>query len=177
MLFFFLFSLLLFIAAAQGDAFQGLTHLPASPPQPQHPCAAAQGRGPPPLPAFAWTDRGVGPGCSRDGQRGTGGAALRGLHARTGKCCAAGSDMQRPESRAGGLCCKVAARGVGGDRSLPAASWEKCRAGTGARAQGPKHIHLRDPVDERLLPGRDIAAVLRVLGAGELWVKCNRERR
>lgn len=47
----------------------------------------------------------------------------------------------------------------------------------GPRGQRPKHIHLRDPVDERLLPGRDIAAVPRVLGAGELRVKHNRERR
>lgn len=47
----------------------------------------------------------------------------------------------------------------------------------GPRAQRPKHIHLRDPVDERLLPGRDIAAVPQVLGAGELRVKRNRERR
>lgn len=39
----------------------------------------------------------------------------------------------------------------------------------------PKHIHLRDPVDERLLPGRDIAAVPRVLGAGKLRVKQQRE--
>ena len=61
-----------------------------------------------------------------------------GLHAQMGKCCAVGSDMQPPENRAGGPCCKVAARGVGGDRSLPAASREKCRAGAGARSQGPE---------------------------------------
>lgn len=84
MLFFSLFSLLLFITAAQGEAFQGLTHLSVSPPQPQCPCATGWHWGPPPLPAFAWMDRGVGPGCGRDGQRGTGGCSTRGgcMHGR-----------------------------------------------------------------------------------------------
>lgn len=41
----------------------------------------------------------------------------------------------------------------------------------------PVRIHLRDPVDERLLPGRDMATVPRVLGTGELQGKSNRERR
>lgn len=41
----------------------------------------------------------------------------------------------------------------------------------------PVPIHLRDPVDERLLPGRDMAVVPRVLGTGELQRKSNRDRR
>lgn len=59
--------------------------------------------------------------------------------------------------------------------SCPAANHEESRPGSGDERL--KHIHLRDPVDERLLPGRDMATVPRVLGAGELRGKRNRERR
>lgn len=57
--------------------------------------------------------------------------------------------------------------------SCPAANHEESRPGSGGERL--KHIHLRDPVDERLLPGRDMATVPRVLGAGELRGKRNRE--
>lgn len=134
--FFLPFFLSLVITAAQGEAFPGLTppkrHCPnPSGPVPLPGVGALRHRLPLPgrteglVPAAAETDR-----------EGRGGAALGGPHARTGKCCAAGSNVQPPKSRAGGSCCKMAARGVGGDRSLPAASREKDWAGTGA--QGPE---------------------------------------
>lgn len=88
-------------------------------PVPWHCC-----QDPPPPPALAQTDRRVGPGCGRDRQRGTGGAALRGLHARAGKCCAGAVTCEPPKPGWGGVVLQVAARGDGGDRSLPAA---RCR--------------------------------------------------
>lgn len=89
--------------SAQGEIFQGLTYLPVSLPQPSalHHCLPSPGR----------TEGSVLPVAQTD--RGTGRAALGELHARTGKCCAAGSAMQTPKSWAGGSCCEVAAGGGG----------------------------------------------------------------
>jgi len=179
MLFFSLFfPLLLSITAAQGGAFHGPAPLPASSPQPQQPRGTAQG--PPPPPAFARTDRGVGAGCGADGQRGTGVQRSGGCVHGRGSAVRRAATCNPLQAGLGGPCCKVAARGVGGDGSLPAASREKRPGGHRCPvpgAGGRSNIHLRDPVDERLLPGRDIAAVPRVLGAGELRVEGNRERR
>lgn len=66
-------------------------------PVPWHCC-----QDPPPPPALAQTDRRVGPGCGGDRQRGTGGAALRGLHARAGKCCAGAVTCEPPKLGWGG---------------------------------------------------------------------------
>lgn len=172
-----LFSLLLFITAAQGEAFQGLTHLPASLPQRQCPGTAAgalhhrlplPGRTEGLVPAVAETDR------ERRGVQRSGGC----MH-RWGRAVRRAVTCNPPKAGLGVRAAKwqlVVSVGII-PSLLPAGRSAGQAPVPGPRGQRPKHIHLRDPVDERLLPGRDIAAVPRVLGAGELQVKHNRERR
>lgn len=96
------FPLLLFTTAAQGEVSQGLTHLPASPPQPRGPCTAAgalhhrlplPGRTEGLVPAVAETDREG----RRVVQRSGGCMHGRGSAVRWAATC------NPPQSRAGGL--------------------------------------------------------------------------
>lgn len=86
------------------------------------------------------------PGCGRDAQGGM---------QHSGGCVhGQGSAKARL-----GSCCSVAAGGEVGIGSSPPCAWSL------------SHIHLRDPVDERRLPGRDMATAPRVLGTGSCGVK------
>lgn len=118
----------------------------------------------PPLPAFAWTDGGVGPACGTDGQR-DGACSTRGAACTDREVLCSGQCHANPRKLGWGFVLRSGSRwwrcGNRGDRPIPAAG-----AGVQSRGQRLKHIHLRDPVDARLLPGMDMATVPRVLGTG-----------
>lgn len=169
-----LFPLLFAIAAAQGEPFQGPTPLPASLPNPRAVWGGGIHRHPVGGRDQEWIlgqrngswDHGVDPetvrlvptaaDTYRDGRVLCWGCSMRGRGA-------VGSIQRHATPRI----LKAASRGC----SLP------CCGPGWAPLLLPVRIHLRDPVDERLLPGRDMATVPRVLGTGELQGKSNRERR
>lgn len=138
------------------------------------PSVTAPTQSSPPLPAFAWTDGGVGPGCGTDGQR-DGACSTRGAACTAREVLCSGQCHANPGKLGWGFVLRAGSRwwrcGQRGDRPIPAAG-----AAVQSRGQRSKHIHLRDPVEARLLPGTDMAAVPRVLGTGNCGGRRQRER-
>jgi len=172
--FFPLFPLLFAITAAQGEPFQGPMPLPASLPNPR----AVWGGGIHRHPVGGWDQEWI------LGQRN--GSWDHGVDPETVRLVPTAADTYR-DGRV--LCWGCSMRGRGAVGSIqrhatprilkaasPGCSLPCCGPGW-VPLLLPVRIHLRDPVDERLLPGRDMATVPRVLGTGELQGKSNRERR